>query len=76
MLFRSCQADHLVDFLREYEADNLFLIGDIIDFWSMSRGVYWTTAQNTVVQKVLRRARHGDKVVLDGEATLMVPSKG
>lgn len=59
---RACQADRLLDFLREYPSEQLFLLGDIIDFWAMSRGgIYWSTAQNTVVQKVLRQARHGTK---------------
>ncbi len=61
---RGCQADGLIAFLRDYEAEHLFLLGDIIDFWSMSRSIHWTEAQNTVVQKVLRRARHGEKVML------------
>lgn len=61
---RGCQADALIDFLREHEADNLYLLGDIIDFWAMSRSIHWTAAQNTVVQKVLRRARHGENVML------------
>ncbi|GAB1395213.1 UDP-2,3-diacylglucosamine diphosphatase [Rhodocyclaceae bacterium] len=61
---RGCQADSLLTFLREYEADHLFLLGDIIDFWAMNRSIHWTPAQNTVVQKVLRRARHGEKVIL------------
>lgn len=60
---RACQAEQLLDFLKDYPAENLFLIGDIIDFWVMNRGIHWTPAQNTVVQKVLRRARHGEKVV-------------
>jgi len=60
---RACQAERLLDFLRNHSADHLFLIGDIIDFWAMSRGICWTQAQNTVVQKVLRRARHGEDVV-------------
>jgi UDP-2,3-diacylglucosamine pyrophosphatase LpxH len=60
---RGCQADRLIDFLREYESEHLFLIGDIIDFWAMGRSVQWSTMQNTVVQKILRRARHGEKVV-------------
>jgi hypothetical protein len=29
----------------------------------MSRSIHWTPAQNTVVQKLLRRARHGERVV-------------
>ena len=61
---RGCQSLRLLDFLREHEADQLFLVGDIIDFWAMSRGIHWTPAQNTVVQKVLRRARHGEEVIL------------
>jgi UDP-2,3-diacylglucosamine pyrophosphatase LpxH len=60
---RGCQADRLLDFLREYESDHLFLLGDIIDFWSMGRSIQWSQKQNTVVQKILRRARHGEKVV-------------
>lgn len=60
---RACQADRLLDFLREHSAENLFLVGDIIDFWAMNRGIHWTQAQNTVVQKILRRARHGENVV-------------
>jgi len=59
---RACQAKKLLDFLREYESEHLYLIGDIVDFWAMSRSVNWTAAQNTVVQKILRRARHGEKV--------------
>jgi UDP-2,3-diacylglucosamine pyrophosphatase LpxH len=61
---RACQADRLLEFLRDYDSENLFLVGDIVDFWSMSRGIHWTPAQNTVVQKILRRARHGQQVML------------
>jgi UDP-2,3-diacylglucosamine pyrophosphatase LpxH len=61
---RACQADRLIDFLREHPADHLYLLGDVIDFWAMSRSIHWSPAHNTVVQKVLRRARHGERVVL------------
>ena len=60
---RACQADQLLDFLRDTVAENLFLVGDIIDFWAMRRTIVWTEAQNTFVQKILRRARHGERVV-------------
>lgn len=61
---RACQADRLLDFLREHPSEHLFMVGDIIDFWAMNRGIVWTPAQNTVVQKVLRRARHSGNVYL------------
>ena len=60
---RACQADRLIEFLRSYTAQNVFLIGDIVDFWAMRRSIVWTPAQNTVVQKILRRARRGERVV-------------
>ncbi len=61
---RGCQAERLIEFLREHESQYLYLIGDIIDFWAMKRSIQWTPAQNTVVQKILRRARHGEHVML------------
>lgn len=60
---RGCQAESLLDFLKVHESENLFLVGDIIDFWAMSRSVQWSRLHNTVVQKILRRARHGEKVI-------------
>jgi UDP-2,3-diacylglucosamine pyrophosphatase LpxH len=61
----ACQAERLLDFLKAHESEYLFLVGDIVDFWGMSRrGVYWSTEQNTVVQKILKRARHEVKVIL------------
>jgi UDP-2,3-diacylglucosamine pyrophosphatase LpxH len=60
---RACQANHLLEFLKAYSSENVFLLGDIVDLWSMSRGgIHWTPAQNTLVQKLLRRARHGEKI--------------
>lgn len=60
---RACQAERLLGFLRAYSSEYLFMVGDIVDFWAMKRDVRWTAAQNTVVQKILRRARHGEQVV-------------
>ncbi len=60
---RACQAERLLEFLREHESEHLFLVGDIVDFWAMKRGTFWSTHHNTVVQKILKRARHGVKVV-------------
>ena len=61
---RGCQAERLLELLREFETEHLFLVGDIIDFWAMNRSIHWTPQQNTVVQKVLRQARHGTNVML------------
>jgi len=61
---RACQAERLLEFLKAYDSEHLFLVGDIVDFWAMkSRGVYWSAAQNTVLQKILKRARHQVRVI-------------
>lgn len=58
-----CQAGQLLEFLREHQAESLYLIGDIIDGWQLRRRWYWPQAHNDVVQKLLRQARKGCRVV-------------
>lgn len=58
-----CQAAALLDFLREVECDTLYLVGDIIDGWQLRRSWYWPQAHNDVVQKLLRKARKGTRVI-------------
>ncbi len=59
-----CQAEALLDFLRCVECEVLYLVGDIVDGWQLRRRWYWPQAHNDVVQKVLRKARKGTRVVL------------
>lgn len=60
---KGCQADLLLDFLRYHDAETLFLVGDIIDGWRLKKGWHWPQAHNDVVQKLLRKARKGAKIV-------------
>src|ERR1700710_1897596 len=60
---RGCQADKLLDFLRDYEADLIYLVGDIVDGWHLKAGWYWPQSHNDVVQKLLRKARKGARIV-------------
>lgn len=60
---RGCQAELLLDFIRNIECETLYLVGDIVDGWKLRSGWYWPQAHNDVVQKVLRMARKGIKVM-------------
>ena len=60
---RGCQAERFLDFLRHNEADTLFLVGDMIDGWALRKGWFWPQSHNDVVQKLLRKARKGARVV-------------
>ena len=58
-----CQAQALLDFLKHNECETLFLVGDIIDGWQLRRQWYWPQSHNDVIQKLLRKARKGTRVI-------------
>ena len=58
-----CQATALLDFLKAHPSDYLYLVGDIVDGWQLRRKWYWPQTHNDVVQKLLRRARKGCRIV-------------
>jgi UDP-2,3-diacylglucosamine pyrophosphatase LpxH len=60
---RGCKAHFLLDFLKHCESEYLYLVGDIIDCWRLRRAWYWHQTHNDVVQKLLRKARKGTKVI-------------
>ena len=61
--FKGCKADYLLDFLKHTESEYLYLVGDIVDIWSMKKSVYWPQAHNNVLRKILSKAKKGTKVV-------------
>jgi UDP-2,3-diacylglucosamine pyrophosphatase LpxH len=60
---KGCQAERLLDFLRHYEAETVYLVGDIVDGWQLKSGWYWPQLHNDVVQKLLRQARKGARLL-------------
>jgi UDP-2,3-diacylglucosamine pyrophosphatase LpxH len=60
---KMCQANKLLEFLKDNESEKLYLVGDIIDCWAMSKTIYWPQAHNDIVQKILRKARKGTDVI-------------
>ena len=56
------QADKFLNFMKENESENLYLVGDIIDGWAIRRKFRWAQSHSDVIQKVLRKARKGTKV--------------
>ncbi len=61
--FRGCQAEYLLDFLENLDAEQLVLVGDIVDLWSLKRSMYWPVAHQDVLKAILNIARSGTKVV-------------
>jgi UDP-2,3-diacylglucosamine pyrophosphatase LpxH len=60
---RDCRAVELLRFLESVEADYLFLVGDIIDFWSLRRSFFWPEEHNEVLRAILAMAKEGTQVI-------------
>jgi UDP-2,3-diacylglucosamine pyrophosphatase LpxH len=57
------QAEALLNFLKHHASETLYLVGDIVDGWQLRRRWFWPQSHNDVVQKLLRRARKGCRVI-------------
>ena len=60
---KKSQVDKLLDVLKDYEFENLIIVGDFIDLTALKKKFYWNASHSTVIQKVLRFSRKGVNVV-------------
>ena len=60
---RGCKADLLLDFLRHNDCDLLYLVGDIVDGWRLSRAWYWNPSHSAVIDEILHKAAAGTRVI-------------
>ncbi|MGC3981183.1 MAG: UDP-2,3-diacylglucosamine diphosphatase [Steroidobacteraceae bacterium] len=60
---RGCSAEYLLDFLHSVQCDTLYLVGDIVDLWSMKRSFFWPQAHTNVIRTILGKAKHGTRVI-------------
>jgi len=61
--FPGCSAEFLLEFIRDMRCERLYLVGDIIDFWSLKKKRYWPQAHNNVVRSILGKAKHDTRVI-------------
>lgn len=59
---RFSKAKLLLNFFKHNECENLILVGDIIDGWSIKRKLYWPQEHSDVIQKILKKAKKATKV--------------
>jgi len=57
------KAEFLLDFLKNHDAETIYLVGDIVDGWRLKRSWHWPQSHNDVVQKLLRKGRKGAKII-------------
>lgn len=60
---RGSKAKELLEFFSYNDSEYLYLVGDIIDGWRITKKWYWPQDHNDVIQKLLRKARKGTKII-------------
>ncbi|NTS77314.1 UDP-2,3-diacylglucosamine diphosphatase [Catenovulum sp. SM1970] len=61
--YKDCKATYLLDFLNRLECNTLYLVGDIIDMWSLSKNFYWPEQHNKVIRKLMKMAKKQCRVI-------------
>ena len=56
------QPQALLEFIKTFECERLYLVGDIIDGWRLKKSWFWPQSHNDVIQKLLRKVRKGAEV--------------
>ncbi|GIU54071.1 UDP-2,3-diacylglucosamine diphosphatase [Shewanella sp. KT0246] len=57
-----CKAEFLLNLLSQTQANQIYLVGDIIDIWALKKRVYWPESHNLVLQKLLQLAKDGTQI--------------
>ncbi|WP_448566607.1 UDP-2,3-diacylglucosamine diphosphatase [Thalassotalea ganghwensis] len=60
---KDCKAAFLIDFLKHTKIDTLFLVGDIIDMWAMSKQFRWPALHNDLFHLLLSLPQKGTRVI-------------
>lgn len=58
-----CQAQYLLDFLRQTRCETLYLVGDIVDLEALAIRPYWPPSHSAIIAELVDLARRGTRVV-------------
>jgi UDP-2,3-diacylglucosamine pyrophosphatase LpxH len=60
---KGSNATEVLNILKQYEPQYLFLVGDIIDGWLLKRKFRWPQSHTNVLRKILSYSKNGTKVI-------------
>jgi UDP-2,3-diacylglucosamine pyrophosphatase LpxH len=60
---KGSNADKVLEILKHYQPQTLFLVGDIIDGWMLKRKFRWSQSHTNVLRKILSYSKNGTKVI-------------
>lgn len=63
---KHCDAKSLSDFLENLQTEKLYLVGDIVDGWRLTKKWYWPKSHSNIVQKIIKISKKTDVVYITG----------
>ncbi len=60
---RGSSATEVLEFLKTFDCEKLYIDGDFIDLWQLRKSHFWPQEHSDVIQKVLRIARKGTPII-------------
>ena len=60
---KGSNAEQVLDLLKQYQPEYLFLVGDIIDGWLLKRRFRWPQSHTNVLRKIMSYSKNGTKVI-------------
>lgn len=60
---KGSNASQVLEVLKQYQPEYLFLVGDIIDGWLLKRKFRWPQSHTNVLRKILSYSKNGTKVI-------------
>lgn len=63
---KHCDAHSLLSFLENLNTQRLYLVGDIVDGWRLSKKWYWPQSHSKVLQKIVKISKHTEVIYITG----------
>jgi UDP-2,3-diacylglucosamine pyrophosphatase LpxH len=60
---KGSNATQVLEVLKQYQPETLFLVGDIIDGWLLKRKFRWPQSHTNVIRKIMSYSKNGTKVI-------------
>ena len=60
---KGSNAEQVLNVLKQYQPEYLFLVGDIVDGWLLKRKFRWPQSHTNVIRKIMSYSKNGTKVI-------------
>ena len=60
---RGSNANSVLEMLKQYKPEYLFIVGDFIDGWLLKKRHYWNQDYTNLIRKILKLSKNGTKVI-------------